>query len=714
MGAILAGIIQGLGQHAQQQNEQNILAQVKANGDMAKLIEKQAASANTPQDQIELMQLAAKYRALGAKKPSKDMDLHNIFQQKNAAMIQQASQQQQQQNSLQAQQKAAQIQQAQGTVAQGTGLTPPGPDNVQGPAGGMSQGPQVPTGLQGLAPPNPTNAAGAPPPAASAPTPAPQSQAGAPPPVSGLPSPGFNTVAPTNSPSLGPGEFVSPSGDTMGRVLRAPFRTPEQQQEFEARGAGLKQGAIEQAGVQPAIAKTRGQLEAQYELYSKKFKEVTGYVDKLNQNPNSDVEWTVEMGANGLPIAKMDRGVGTGIVSGADVGNLPVIGGGVKRDDATYTLVRYGNGKEKLSPVSPILGQGYTTDASGKQVPVQYNKRVQGSAAAAGIQPTATFNPKLFNLQGGGVGIASPAQIAAGGTPTSVPGAIGTGAPVTSTQTSPGYAPVTTVRTKGGAAGRATTLPAPNPPPSGGGAPVPVTQNVGPAERALPIGLRMQADRVQAGDIPLPAGREGAAIAQIIAERQKNGATNGIPAQMAPWADQLLQKSNTVLDQIASIKSQLEAPGEDGKPLKNNHTRFYFAPDYLKYRLGDDQNLAGLISQLSMASITGAGRILQANGVRTNKPVFEEAQIHTPKVTIDSPAQMYEKLNMMEKNIRDGNTEITKYGRKSGIPQNLNAPAAITPPAAGPVLMKAPTGETMPVPPDQVEHYKSRGAVVVQ
>src|SRR6185312_5536803 len=136
--------------------EQNVLAQVKANEDMAQLVEKQAASAQTPQDQIELMQLAAKYRALGAKKPSKDMDLHNIFQQKNAALIQQAQQNQAQQQSAAAQQKRAQIQAAQGTVAQGTGLTPPSPDNAQGPAGGMSQGPQVPTGLAGLAPPNPT------------------------------------------------------------------------------------------------------------------------------------------------------------------------------------------------------------------------------------------------------------------------------------------------------------------------------------------------------------------------------------------------------------------------------------------------------------------------------------------------------------------------------------------------------------------------------
>ncbi len=312
MGAILAGIIQGLGQHAQQQNEQNILAQVKANEDMAQMIEKQAASAQTPQDQIELTQLAARYRSLGSKKPSKDMDLHNIFQQKNAALIQQAQQNQQQQQSAAAQQKRAQIQQAQGTVAQGTGLAPP--DNVQGPAGGMSQGPQVPTGLAGLAPPNPTSAAAQPGPAAgqNAPTPPPSPDAQAPPPVSGLPSPGFNTVAPTNTPSLGPGEFVSPSGDTMGRVLRSPFRTPQEEQEFAARGAGLTAGAAANATLPSKVAELKARNEAELE----RLKGISGFnrqenealMKRMRQEGGSGHVYS-EIGANGSPSLKIDPGV---------------------------------------------------------------------------------------------------------------------------------------------------------------------------------------------------------------------------------------------------------------------------------------------------------------------------------------------------------------------------------------------------------------------
>ncbi len=672
MGAILAGIIQGLGQHAQRQNEENILAQVKANGDMAQLIEKQAASANTPQDQIELMQLAAKYRALGAKKPSKDMDLHNIFQQKNAAMIQQASQNQQQQNSMAAQQKAAQIQQAQGTVAQGvTG------DTMQAnPDGGLVRPLSITqmsqkTGGSGLPPPNPTSAAAQPGPAAgqNAPTPppppgpSPDAQAGAPPPVSGLPSPGFNTVAPTNTPSTG--EFISPSGDTMGRVLRSPFRTPEEQQAFEARGAGLKQGAIEQAGVEPSIAKTRGNLQAQYELYEKKFKEVTGYVDRLNQNKNSDVEWTVEMSASGMPIAKMDRGVGTGIVSGADVGNLPVIGGGVKRDDATYTLVRYGNGKEKLSPVSPILGQGYTTGPDGKQTAVQYNKRVQGSAAAAGIQPPATFNPKLFNLQGGGVGIASPAQIAAGGAPAAVPGAIGTGAPTTSVQSSPGAPSVTTVRTKGAAPKNITPTS-----PAAGGAPASTQKPLGAYERTAPLGLRLQADRVQAGDAALPAGREGQAVAQIIAERQARGATNGIPTPLTAAGQANIQSVDAVFKEIDDATKALDE-------IKGNP---YLGAAYIKYKNGFSTPYDSLFTKLSFEGLRSASAALKGNNSRAY-PVIQRAFQHVPNLdrlgglNPDSIALIKDKLNAMRDVLKDTRNSVLEDQRKSGVVAPLNPPA---------------------------------------
>lgn len=71
----------------------------------------------------------------------------------------------------------------------------------------------------------------------------------------------------------------------------------------------------------------------------------------------------------------------------------------------------------------------------------------------------------------------------------------------------------------------------------------------------------------------------------------------------------------------------------------------------------------------------------------------------------DSPAAIIDGLNAMEG---------TAHAVESVGYPGLSQPAAPPSGAAGMVMMKAPNGVTKPVPADQVEHYKSKGATVVQ
>lgn len=235
-------------------------------------------------------------------------------------------------------------------------------------------------------------------------------------PTSTVASPGMNSIAPTNTPS--------PTGP-----LPAPFRWTRTDAEMGAAKAARE------------IPLKRGEYEAmygaQYDLYNKKFKEITKWIDERNkQEPDSDIEYTMEMSANGMPILKMDRGanVGQPVTGNLVPANAKIVGGGARDETMTYQLRTYGNGSVKAFPISPILRQGFTTDDAGNPVPVQANPRLVGSTAAAGFKPLTTFNPRLFNT-GTGVTIASPNQIAASGLPAPIPGTIGTGAPITRTNT---------------------------------------------------------------------------------------------------------------------------------------------------------------------------------------------------------------------------------------------------------------------------------------
>jgi hypothetical protein len=177
------------------------------------------------------------------------------------------------------------------------------------------------------------------------------------------------------------------------------------------------------------------------------------------------------------------------------------------------------------------------------------------------------------------------------------------------------------------------------------------------------------AQKLNSGDIKItdiPMKDRGTVIAYM----SKAGLNE--PTALIPAAQNVLTQIDPVLEQIEAAKQELES-------VKNDNQNFYYAKDFLEYKLGKDTGVSGLIANLSMAGILGASRILRGGASRT-KAIFEEAQQHTPSVWKDSPKLIYDKLTQMEKSIISGKTALYEEGRRSGVP---GGPGPATTPAQG-------------------------------
>ena len=307
----IAGMLQGLGQYAAEQNHQLNVSTTAANEEMAAAFDALAKQTDDPAEQFRLHQIAYQARSEGAKKIPKyqqDYWLQTLQQANDKAKAEQTQKQQQQ---------SQQIQQAQGTVAQGV-TGPPRPANLppgavpiragNGPGGIGQQGPAgiVPLispnanpliGGGGLPtkipppnpPPNPTSGApstqGAPE-AQEAAAPSPNGVNGV-----GAPSPGFKSVAPAYTPVPVPKTrwWQAPVNTTGAEGPPLHIRTQEQQQDFAAQGEGKKAAAIAQA-----------QRKAQLEFDE-------AIMDRMKKSGGSGHIYT-EMGVNG-PSIKIDPGV---------------------------------------------------------------------------------------------------------------------------------------------------------------------------------------------------------------------------------------------------------------------------------------------------------------------------------------------------------------------------------------------------------------------
>jgi len=298
-------------------------------------------------------------------------------------------------------------------------------------------------------------------------------------------------------------------------------------------------------------------------------------------------------------------------------------------------------GQRRYSPTSP----SQPVMMNDKSQAVLGNRYGAPGQVLEGIVPPPLAIPKPYDLQGGGKGIASAAQIAAGQAPTAIPGALGVGDPTTSVQHTPGL-PDTVTSTRKGAG-----------PSGGGGGRAQGARGAAVPSDSFPAAVKMTAEQVAKGELPLPAdARTAGAVKQYLAEHNQE-----IPIPLAPPFQKLISEIDPRLKSIRGLKARLEK-------AKNDDRRGYFTKARIQYKTGaagGDGQLANDIAELSFTGLQSAGQLIK--GMSRAHNVLEKGLEHTPNVWIDSPKLIYEKLTQLEDRLKEARTSAMEDGRKTGV-----------------------------------------------
>jgi hypothetical protein len=223
-----------------------------------------------------------------------------------------------------------------------------------------------------------------------------------------------------------------------------------------------------------------------------------------------------------------------------------------------------------------------------------------------------------------------------------------------STISSPGSAPVTTQteRRRGGISGP--TPPAAGAPKSTSSAAPAITPISGSTGNAI----AERAKKVASGDLPLPAGRDGAAVQQYMAEHAME-----LPTPMSPKGQENIARVDSVLMEIQDLNSALAA-------IKGNPS---LAVDYARYKyLGQSTPYDALFTKISFEGLRSAAAALQGNGSRAY-PVIKRAFEHIPNLdrlgglNPDSVSLMKDKLKAMQKVLEDTRKTVMSDEKKSGV-----------------------------------------------
>lgn len=316
---------------------------------------------------------------------------------------------------------------------------------------------------------------------------------------------------------------------------------------------------------------------------------------------------------------------------------------------------------------------GLPADATGKQTLLMDRFRnVIGTLP--GWEGTA-----IVTAQGGQTGIVdrrNPSTV----TPLTAPGggpAINPAMqPTTSTavQTTPGLPPTTTSTTrvrgavapKSAAPARTGATAAPLTPPAmpagPSGAPAAAVPAGGGAARAMPSdayppAIKQRAKQVADGSQPMPTDQRSAnAVQEYMAEHNMQ-----LPTVMSPAGQAALAGLDPVLEEVQSLKKFLE----DNK-LKDNASRAFFAGKFLNYRAGGDTPYNEFFTSASFEGLRSAGQALKGTNSRAYQ-IISKALVHTPNLYLDSPKNIYEKLNAAEKILMQGRQSVLADERKSGV-----------------------------------------------
>ncbi len=405
------------------------------------------------------------------------------------------------------------------------------------------------------------------------------------------------------------------------------------------------------------------------------------------QSSNPDAHWSMRIGANGQPEPVEDQGTPLPrVYPGSQLPPKAKIMGGAPPDpNAVYTVLRYKDGAMAATPTAVPLATGQDAD----QNAVQFNRYIQGSASNAGAVAPSSATPHIITQPGGNTAFQSVAGAKAGNAPVQTGGINTSMLPSTSTTNIPGQLPQTTTRVKG--AGAAAAAPVTRGTPQS-------TKGPGIPDNSL-IGRKYQ-DWVGGG--PAPTGKELTAV-------QAYAANKNLPSPI-----QLSAAGQANLQSVDAVFREIDDADRILNKIKGDPS---LRADYVKYKLGFHTPNDELFTKLSFEGLRSAAAAMKGNNSRAY-PIIQRAFQHVPNLDRagglmpDQIPLIKDKLKAMRDVLTDTRNTVLQDERKSGVVGSVPPP----PGSSGTVNMKAPgpNGQVSPVPADQVDHYKSLGATVVQ
>ena len=137
----------------------------------------------------------------------------------------------------------------------------------------------------------------------------------------------------------------------------------------------------------------------------------------------------------------------------------------------------------------------------------------------------------------------------------------------------------------------------------------------------------------------------------------------GMPVPLTQAGQKILSNIDPVQQQVRDLKTTLE-------PFKDINSRFFFGLSYLQYRTGKlpENDLHSAFQRNAEMALTGIQSITPYMRGMRNMQWVERIEVHVPKPWVDSPANMYKKLETMDRNFDLMKQSAYKYERKSGVP----------------------------------------------
>jgi len=708
MGSFIGGLLGAVGKNIQAENSVNAAYQHQANEEMASTLDHLADIARDPIHAQEYRTLALKYRALPmGKKPGKDMDLGNVMYKQ-----------------VQGANAPGQVPSlpAPPTAATSTTSAPTPPPTQSGPA--SNPGPslsQLPPEWSDTAhantalPPPPgmgSTDAGAvaldqsavggpsvigppqPPPQAQVQAPMPQAQspvqsrnipvgAALPPPPTSAP-----IQAPSGQPNM-PGGGMADTGNPNivagGTAPSTGFGLPANTGYFRGDDGNLYRSSsflpreLTQMQIAAEEAKQRGinqaELERMESLSEFNRQQNMKLLDKFKSLGIRHVKWSI--GTNGQPAFQPDMGKTVpGLVQGAEAeSDATDLKGKPLDPNKFYRVKDYSDGTREYIPELGVTTKLVMPDQNSPTgFSVVYSDRAgRPVATQIGATPPGQFAPEVVSTNG------NRQQVVDFGDHKEIVN-VGHNNTTTRQRVVPGVTVGTTPPTFAGSPKSKVT-----------------SRNIG-VGAALPPPPGSQGGQGSQGSMGRVIGDKGLQPNQAMTAKGKLGALDNTADLV-----QDVQKDLPILNSLIDAKKiELQIDPKQGFVTAMINRNVPLTPA--------EARMAGNFQSL-MEHINTLRGPLGATGFR-GPEAFAALQNQRGNLSANPAVTRQVLANTMR--ALDAQRDALNYGLSRGSGGKGNKGTALSaPPTSGMVMMKAPTGQTQPVPADQVEHYKSLGATVV-